>query len=483
MDRRGEERGEDRAGLVGLGLIMELVGSVVAAYLIVKTLEPVLDRVFRGLWYPKWEWQSLGGHSERGSSAPPLHVALLAAIGVLRALMHRRAGSAVLYRPAGAASAVINYAAVALGHTALCLLAFRLHRDNQTFAWAVGACLSVGWPIALLIAVRRREIRGLLSTGPSATGASAPDQVGTLMVFLGMVGGLVALFALYAAIEGYTIWSWPASRLSIAVAALLCFRSVVHTRVGLRLAGREVGSSEPMNVASYVKAGLVTAALSWIAILVMLGGLFSPPQGGLPPLEHLRLASAGLAVYLLFVWPLLVHRLARARADAAEPVTTATRSSSGLPALGWLLLAAGAVQVGVAGLWFLLGEDRLIWTMRSFVEPMSGDGVSRGPWLQLLIAVPQIWVALELLRGSARRRRAATVYAACASVATVVSIQADQHLLMKAIALGLPDPTGLAVYLPVAFWLLVPVATLVFVQAQLRREGAGAPKHSNGGEA
>ena len=485
MERRGEERGEDRAGLVALGLIMELVGSVIAAYLIVKALEPLLNRLFLGAWDPQWGWeQQLTSPrvTRDGWEDLPFHVMLLTAIGILRALVHRRAGRAVLYRSGDSAGAIGVYVAVALGHTALCVLVFWRHQDHQSHAWAAAACVSLAWPIALLIATRRRVIRLALSTGRSATAASAPDQVATLMVFFGLVGCLVALFAFYTSVDGPLSWSEFSAWLPVSVTAFLCLRSVVHTRVGVRLAG-DTGSRAPLDVSSYVKVGLITAALSWLAIVVLMYGLLDRAWSYYPTEVHLDPAWKGFTVYLLFLWPLLLRGMARARAEADQSTSKKPSSSgAGLLALGWLLLGAAAVQIGLAGLSLHLGPDRMtelsMWLLKA---PIQDGPISRGVWMQLLVAVPQVWVALELLRASPRRRRAATLYAACASIATVVSIQADMELLMRAIGKGLSDATALVVFLPVAFWLLVPIATLVYVQQQLRREGASAPVDSSSG--
>lgn len=82
----------------------------------------------------------------------------------------------------------------------------------------------------------------------AAMRASAPDQVGTLMAFLGLVGALVSLFALYAAVDGFWSWSQLLSVCTLIVASLLCVRSLAHAWVGFRLAGRDPGSSDPLAV-------------------------------------------------------------------------------------------------------------------------------------------------------------------------------------------------------------------------------------------
>lgn len=472
MDHRGEERGGARAGLVALGLIMELVGSVVAAYLIVQALESFLGGRAFPAWYLTGYWYDVTSHRVESASAPTWRLGIVAGVAILRALLHRRAGSAVLYRPERAVGAVTAYVAVALSHTVFCAVEFALDLDGRSLEWMVITGISIGWPIALLLAIRRPTFRRLLRVGPAACSVGATAQVGTLMAFLGLVGAFVSLFALYAALDSAPVWSLSSSLL-VALTGLLCVRSLVHIRVGFRLAGRGTGSNPSWDWSSYVKVGLVTSALAWGLILVLLSLLLRRPPSGYPSSGFRELTEGGMVVYLLFLWPLLLRRLERTRAAAQVAERRPRESAGGLAALAWLLLAGGAVQVGLVLASALLGEVGATSFWARLIEAqVGGFRVPRGPGLQLLIALPQIWVAIELLRGSPLRGASATLYAACASIATVISIQDDMRYLMRAIANGLSQPKMLLGYLPIGFALLVPIAALVFVQHHLRREGA-----------
>jgi hypothetical protein len=102
------------------------------------------------------------------------------------------------------------------------------------------------------------------------------------------------------------------------------------------------------------------------------------------------------------------------------------------------------------------------------VDPVTGP---RSPWVQLLVAAPQLWVGLELLGATVRRRAAATAYAACATVAMIASIWADLECVMRLFGSNSFSYLPMAIFFQVAFLLIVPIATLVFVQHNLRRGG------------
>ena len=116
----------------------------------------------------------------------------------------------------------------------------------------------------------------------------------------------------------------------------------------------------------------------------------------------------------------------------------------------------------------------IAWNWAQFSEYLVGaaDPAPRSGWLALLVAIPRIWTALEILGNTGRRKAAATAFAACGSLALVLSNWGDLHYLGRLIGVGLPHPSVLLTHLQFAFPLVVPIATLVFVQHHLREEGA-----------
>jgi hypothetical protein len=495
MERRAEGRGEARAGLVSLGLIMQLVGSIMAAYLITRALEPLLLRVFeRGGSIHFGDLFRRSYYLEervrgRGEPWPPAwHLTLLASIAILRALLHRRAGGAILYRHRGAFAALCTYLAVAFLHTGLCLAVLHQDMTGPTYQWSLVVLVGAAWPICLLVAATRPGFRRALRGGPAASDDTAPDEVATLTIFLGLVGAMVGLFAVYSAIEtfgGYRYFasgsSWPTtigSTAVVVIAVLLLVRAVVQLGTGFRVAGRPAGPDEALATRIYVRVGLIASVLAGVALVVHLSGVLQPSHqwysGHRWTFEHRfdssSLADHALIAYLLVLWPLLLLRFLKAR--KTEPATRVTTDPSGasLAALGWFLLAVGALQIALAVL-ALVAPSRdtsLAWHWANQIDVSIAVG-ARSPWLHLLVATPQLWTAFELLGGTTRRRAAATAYAACATLATVLSIWGDLSSIMRIINAGLGYPTILAMYFQAAFPLLIPIVTLVFVQHHLRK--------------
>lgn len=249
METRADDVQEERAGLVALGLIMQLVGSIVAAYLVVRSLEEVLPyhlglgptRYF-GDFYDFYDQEN---YDRAGLVSRAWHLPLLASLGIVRALLHRRAGGAILYRHRGRAGALHAYLAAALIHTGLCVAVFLQDRTSPTYQWSIAALLGAAWPMCLVVAATRPRFRRALRRGPAAMEDTAPDQLATLTIFLGLVGAMVALFVAYAGSERYWGDSPMGSNALVVIGVLLLVRAVVQLRSGLRVAGRATGASEP----------------------------------------------------------------------------------------------------------------------------------------------------------------------------------------------------------------------------------------------
>ncbi|HKE13973.1 MAG TPA: hypothetical protein VKB80_03835, partial [Kofleriaceae bacterium] len=421
------------------------------------------------------------------------HLAILLTGGIVRALLHRRAGGAMLYRHRGAFPALSAYLAAAFAHTGLCLALLYEDFSGATLQWSIAALVGTAWPICLIAAAARPGFRHALRRGPAATDDTAPDEVATLAVFLGLVGSMVALFAVYSSIErfGGPEHAAMGSTAVAVICGLFLVRAVVQLVAGFRGAGRGDDERRTRAVAVYVVVGLVASALAGAAIAMHLSGdvvstrewyerygtyrdwrfgyrVFNYYFSSTAVAEHLLLA------YVIAVWPVLLHEFVRTRkTSTTAPPVEARRAGAALGALGWFLLATAALQIALA-LLSVIGGSNGMWMVKSWAS-QSSDVVdqltgARSAWLQLLVSVPQLWVALELLGATPRRRAAATAYAACATIGIVASIWADLECLMRVISAGLGS-TSMVIFFQVAFPLIVPIATLVFVQHNLRRGG------------
>jgi len=474
MERRAEGTGEERAGLVSLGLIMQLAGSIVAAYLVALSLEPLLSWFFGESLRLRNYHQYVG----RVVPTPAWHLWLLAGAAIIRALLHRRAGTAMLYRHRGALSALWMYLAAAFLHTGLCLALLHLDRSDPIYGLTIVALVGTAWPVCLLAAAARPGFRRALRGGPAATGETAPDEVATLTIFLGLVGAMVALFAVYASIEEpdrYASWTIT------AIGLLLLVRAFAQLISGLRVAGRVPGESERLATAGYVRVGLIASILAGAALLIHLSGSLVTSAyeydgyRGRHFAHHFHsssLARHALIAYLIVLWPVLLRQFVKTRqAMTTTSAVVSRRPDAALGALGWCLLAVGALQLVLVLLGLFAGPNgpSIVWDWASHYD-LAAEGGARPAWIQILVIITQIWTALELLGGTTRRRAAATAYAACASLAIILSIQGDMAFLMRTIGAGVQSPASLLTCFQIAFPLVVPIASLVFVQHHLRRE-------------
>lgn len=478
---------EERAGLVSLGLIMQLVGSIVAAYLVARSLESLvpwllgLGGTFHvGDFYDRFFSYEEQWYQSHRVAAPAWHLTLVACLGIVRAVLHRSAGGAILYRRRGGLGTLYAYLAAAALHTGVCL-AF-LHHDatSATFQWSVVALLGTAWPLCLLVAATRARFRSALRAGPAATDATAPDEVATLSIFLGLVGAMAALFVIYASMESWSSYFMTVSPKAVgAIGVLLLVRSLTQLGSGFRVAGRAAEADVPLATTRYVQVGLIASVLAGAVVVIHLTGSVHVSRWYSGryfenTFAWQALATHAMVAYLIVLWPVLLCRFVRAHMAAPTSSTIdAGQPRAALAALGWLLLAAGGVQVAlalVAAIPATRGTE-IAWDWVRHYDFSTGT-TARSAWVQLLVAIPQIWTAIELLGATRRRRAAATAYAGCASLAIALSIWGDVNYLIRLISGGLSDPSVLLAYLQFAFPLIVPIATLVFVQHHLRRGGS-----------
>ncbi len=479
-----ESVGHERAGLVSLGLIMQLVGSIVAAYLIARSLESLVPWVlgvggtyhfgdFYGRFFT-YEEQ----HNHARVAAPAWHLTLVAGLGIIRALLHRVAGGAILYRRRGGLVWLYAYLAAAFVHSGVCLAVLHHDGTSAAYQWGIVALLGCAWPLCLLVAATRTGFRSAVRGGAATKDASAPDEVATLTIFLGLIGAMAALFVIYSAIE-----SWSSYFMSIApkavgaIGLLLLVRSFTQLRSGLRLAGRAAGTDAPLATIRYVQVGLIASVLAGAVIVIHAAGAVHISRDDWYPQNIFSwpaLATHAMVAYLIVLWPLLLRRFVQAHESAPKASSIgAAQPRAALAALGWFLLAAGGIQIALA-LLALVPSTRvtpIAWDWVRHYDISTGT-TARSGWIQLLVTFPQIWTALELLGTTRRRRAAATAYAGAASLAIALSIWGDMNYLLRLIGGGLDSPSVLIAHLQFAFPLVVPIATLVFVQHHLRRESA-----------
>jgi MFS family permease len=229
----------------------------------------------------------------------------------------------------------------------------------------------------------------------------------------------------------------------------------------------------------YAGFGVIASVIAGAVFLV---GFMSTMGGrGNGAVMILMLVMVAMITWVLLVWPLTVKRFFGERQFATMIDDRAPSSQlspdRGLPALGWLLLAFGvfALATGLAAV--LLGDfgdERALRRMSRGGNPMGqmmgllGSAGGKSAWLGISVAVVQIWAGVELIRMTARYRLAGMVFGVLACVVAAYVHLPTLGQLMKGGFAMVSNPLAGMAYASVAMALVVPVATLVFVQRKVR---------------
>jgi len=436
-------------GLAALGLIMQLGGSI---FLGCMALVAVVI----------------------GFGSGSFAAILVGSAGAVRSAFHRAAGSALVYgSPRGLLRPTWTYIGVALAQTALTLVVFNKSGVPAGVTLTL-ALLLLAWPLTLLVVLTRPRLRVL-----AADDVLPPSEdmgfegAAALMVLFGMMGSLVALFMLYAAFAG------PGGSLAsahalllIGVFAMLLARSVLHTMAGVRGTRGIDSDGATLAAARYFGFGVVSSVITGGALLIlfMMGG---GPVVGLHPLMLLGMATV---VYLLLSWPMILRRFYTERnfsalLAGAEGPSYVRAPDAGMTAIGWLLLAASALQLGLALPGLISGPDFL--PSLASLDGLGGPGLAdipfrpRSPWWSIGTGAVQLWAALELIHMTDRHRMAATIYGGLSSVVATYVMWPELRQLER-MAFGSMDGFAtVAAYFQIALCLVLPVGTMILANRKL----------------
>jgi hypothetical protein len=450
-------------GLASLGLLMQLGGSVSLGFMVVLALLPLFA----------------GGGS--------LFFFLVGAAAAFRSALHRTAGSSLLYgSPQGIFRPTYTYVGVAVAQTALTLLVCNRDGGVSLQLNLTLALVLLAWPITLVIILTRPRLRSLASDDVLPVSEDLGfEGAASLMVLLGLVGSLIPLFVLYTTFKapGGGVTS-PQVMLTVGVFGMLLARSIVHTLAGIK-GTRGIDSDGATESASrYYTFGVVSSVIAGGAIFIL-----SIPDG----MHPLMLLFIGVLVYLLLSWPLILRRFYTERNFAAllsgaEGPSHRRAPDAGMIAVGWLLLALGALQLAGALPAALLGGPDLGHMPLALASGWAGSGLAdlgagdRSTWWSVGIGMAQLWAGVELVYMTDRHRLASTIYGVIATLVTVCVMWPQlQH--MESL-LGADWPGSLmriAGYFQVALSLVVPIGTIVLAnrslmpaaQARVRTSGPG----------
>jgi hypothetical protein len=381
-------------GLVCLGLLAQLAGSVFAAY---GTLT-----AFAALF------AALGGDDS-------LWVFMVLGTGVGRSLVHRAAGTQLVYgrRAIGVPgpvepvpsdeqrlAGVARYIAAAIVHTMFVAAIASEHFHTRPCGVLAIIAASLVWPTVLGVATTRPSIRALGRKLPIVEdkGFEALAIVMTVLACIGLAIGLTLLgYMLQQPAEMLQQGPWL---IAIVMVGTLVVRSALHLRAGI--AGlRETSIERAVAFATrYANFGVISTFCGGAVLLLFVTAQFD--------LVGFAVLMGG--AWMLLAWPLIVRRFVRDRHFddllADEHSAHHRAPDTGLTGLGWLLAGNAAFALT----WLLLrvatdGRPPLAGALAVLGAPTEAI-----EWQLFVIALGG-WAAAELVCMTSRARGAALAWA------------------------------------------------------------------------
>jgi hypothetical protein len=423
-------------GLSSLGLLMQLAGSVFAAAAGIFVLGTVVE-------------------SRHGPSSHDILWKLAMLVpAIARSLLHRQAGTVLLYGVPGTDNAkhrlrgVYLYIGGGIAHSIFVaiMLGAYVHAPMKA-AVAVGAGLAV-WPVflaALLALPRFRRLRGELPV----TEDKGFEGASILMTIFGVSGVLSAGIVLVTYIDDERALSRGPGVLIALALVMLVVRSSLHAQAGIS-GLRETSMERSVELVNrYANFGVISSFCGGGALL-----LFFVTQ---------HASIVGLAIicglcWMLVAWPLTIRRFVADRqfADlmAGDDAPVHHRAKdAGLTSLGWLLVGHAMVEA-------TLLVPQLIGGPSMLAVSVTNIGM-RSIWFPIALAVMQAWAGFELVRMSPQSRGIATLYGVVAVTTTIYISYPALELVQR--ASGLQSRTDAIAIGAVMFALVLPIATLVLV--------------------
>jgi hypothetical protein len=438
-------------GLSSLGLLMQLAGSVLAAYAALGMFVMLFAlRAFRG-----------GDES--------LFIFLILGLCIARSAYHRIAGTELLYgrkvnvdgTPGNPLAGMRRYIIVALGQSLFLVLIFvgKFHMP-ATFAIGIGLGLAA-WPGVLLAMMASGRFAPFKQALPVAEDKGF-EGAAILMTVLGLCGVLLSgtiLFVLFDA-GGRALSQGPGVLLMLAL-VMLVIRSIIHVQAGLS-GLRETSVDRAVELANrYANFGVISSFCAGGALMLI--AMTS------------RLDLSGLALvagvcWMLMAWPTIIRRFFSDRqfADllAGDNASVHRRApDAGLTGLGWLLLAHAIFTASFLIPQLVIGQGDM---PRKFSEilALAGPMGMRSLWWSAGLVMLQSWAAYELIRMGPQHKLIARVYSGVAIAVTVYlflpAVQMFRH------ARGLDGKQMMIMMLgPIAISLVIPIATFLLVNRSI----------------
>lgn len=416
----------------------------------------------------------LGGMGH-GDGALTMWMLAIAGTGVVRSMMHRAAGTRLLYEgPSTPLAGIRRYVGFSIIHIVV-FIGFLVIKMKAPFPFvATTAFVFAAWPATLAIVFAQARYKQFETTLP------LPEDKGfegaaIMMLILGAIGlgfGMVML---------YNLMQMPSMLLStlpgilmVLIMVLLVIRSGLHVNAGYRGVS-EVHMDRAVHAATkYGDFGVITAFVAAGAMLLIVMTTAADVTAMLVIIVF---------AWLLLAWPLIIRKFFAERqfADlmaAGEAPLHRRAPDLGHSTLGWLLLALGVWSLGYAlpSAVFFDGADLssrgMIDNPMGAMFSMMQSGSDRSTWWTVGTSALQVWAALELIRMTDNHKLVTTIYGAVATgVAIYVNLPALEALKTMAVG-GMFSPGSGGAGNPmnfmfVAIQLVVPVAALILVNRKI----------------
>ncbi len=430
-------------GLSSLGLLMQLSGSVLAAYAALVTLSML---VVPGM----------------GMAGTKGYLMLIIAACIARSLVHRAAGTELLYGKPGFEDnpthkpygGIDRYVIVGLIQS-LFVSGILVAKFGVPTKLGLGLGLGLAaWPATLAVLVRLPRFKRFRDGLPMSEdkGFEGASILMTVLGTCGVLGGgafVVIMLESKGMLEG-------AGAIVLISAVTMVIRSVLHVQAGI--AGlRETSIDRSVELAiRYANFGVISAfcVAGAMVLMAMMSGF------------HIMIMVVVVCMtWMLMTWPMIIRKFFGDRqfSDllAGDAAAIHRRSpDAGLTGLGWLLFAIAMLgaTMTIPALMATGGDANQVLEMFSAM----GNVGTRSMWFGVGVTVLQGWAGYELIRMGRGHRIIATVYAVIASGVAVYTmwplVEQLTHMSLDRAGMG-----GVAVLVPVAIQLVIPVATLLLV--------------------
>lgn len=437
-------------GLSSLGLIMQLGGTLFAAY-----ASMILFMALMML-------------PHMGGDGTTLWVFLMLGLCIARSFYHRAAGTELLYgkrtlseTPVGSFGGVRRYIAVGLIQTAVFAAMLKLKFEAPgTIVVGIAAGMAV-WPAVLLGLLNLPRFKRLEAQPLPISEDKGFEGASILMTIFGLCGALGTGTILFMALKmgGKALQQGPAVLMILAL-AMLVVRSVIHVQAGLS-GIRETSIDRSVELSNrYANFGVISSfcAAGAILLMIMTSGM-----------NVMGLAIISGACWLLMAWPLIIRRFFSDRqfADllAGDGASLHRRSpDAGLTGLGWLLIATAAMGASILIPQMVMGGiDRDVGRA---LMAISGPSGTRSMWFQVGLLVLQAWAGYELVRMSPQHKVIGIAYGVIATALQLWMvwpiIDAVKH------SRGMFGGAEMSMMIgPIAMGLVIPVGTLLLVARKI----------------